>query len=106
MRCLFSLVGIVTLALFDLRATSASAGDHDVQKTIGYLECKDANGETARGSGVIVSSQGDVITAHHVVRSNDAKCKGSIGVADPDDVRKLNVQAITNLGVDVALLRF
>lgn len=74
-----------------------------IDETIVYLECT-AGGETSRGSGVIVSSEGHVLTARHVV-PDGASCVGSIGIADPNSVNRMIVQP-TNLPVDVALLQF
>ena len=90
---------IISAALWS--ATEARADI--VSESIVYLECT-ADGETKRGSGVIVSPDGHVLTAKHVV-PDGATCVGSIGVADPNDVSRMIVQP-TNLPVDAALLQF
>ncbi|WP_284163240.1 serine protease [Frigidibacter sp. SD6-1] len=68
-----------------------------------YIECT-ADGKTSRGSGVLVSAQGHVLTARHVVPEG-ASCMGSVGVADANTAARLIVQP-SNLPVDMALLRF
>lgn len=74
-----------------------------VNDTIVYIECT-ANGSTARGTGVVVSARGHVLTAKHVVPAG-ATCSGSIGVADPNLAARMIVQP-TILPVDAALLQF
>lgn len=75
-----------------------------IENTIVYLECTGANGTTKRGTGVIVSAEGHVLTAKHVV-PDGAECRGSIAVADPNVAARLVVQP-TSVPVDAALLRF
>ena len=79
------------------------AQDVTLEETIVYIECN-AGGEVSRGSGVVVSAQGHVLTAKHVV-PDGATCRGSLGSADPNTAARLVVQP-TNLPVDATLLRF
>ncbi|MDH3199014.1 MAG: serine protease [Candidatus Krumholzibacteria bacterium] len=97
-----------TLAAVPLLALALSCGAAKVSAdvvddTIVYLECT-ANGATSRGTGVVVSAKGHVLTAKHVV-PDGAACVGSIGVADPNTAGRMIVQP-TNLPVDAALLQF
>ena len=89
---------------FPLLVAEGARAERPVERSIVFIECTDAGGVTSRGSGVIVSPQGHVLTARHVV-PDGAKCKGSIGVADPNVANMLVVQP-TALPVDAALLRF
>ncbi|AGG75751.1 MULTISPECIES: S1 family peptidase [Sinorhizobium] len=81
------------------------------EATTVFIECKTAAG-TSRGSGVVVSVEGHVLTARHVLglKPNDPmpgaiECAGSIGVADRNATRAMIAQPIT-VGVDAALLQF
>ncbi len=83
-----------------------------VEDTIVYIECTTAVGTSWRGSGVIVSQQGHVLTARHVLGlrpgdpiSGSTRCAGSIGVADTGATRRMIIQPI-NVTVDAALLKF
>jgi len=73
-------------------------------ETVVYLECTTTAGVTSRGSGVLVSAKGHVLTAKHVAQPGST-CKGTIGVAD-GNIAQLMVVQPTNLPVDAALLRF
>ena len=99
MKPLF-LLGAIVAAWLSISAAAAAS----VEQTIVYLECT-LNGQTSRGTGVIVSPQGFVLTAKHVTQGPGANCQGSIGIADPNAVRRMVVQP-TNVPVDAALLRF
>ena len=86
-----------------LAGASLARAEPAIENTVVFIECT-ANGATSRGSGVLVSKQGHVLTAGHVVPAG-AQCKGSIGVADPGTAARLVVQP-SQLPVDMALLRF
>ncbi|RVI63900.1 serine protease [Sinorhizobium meliloti] len=77
-----------------------------VERTIVYIEC--ALGErTSRGTGVVVSPQGHILTAKHVIFDPNARCQASIGVADPNSARLVIRQPANPPNeVDVALIRF
>ncbi|CDX58795.1 conserved hypothetical protein [Mesorhizobium plurifarium] len=75
-----------------------------VEKTIVYIECTTSDKTVLHGSGVVVSPQGHVLTALHIAPDN-AVCRGSIGVADPQSLRNMVRQPIST-GVDATLLRF
>lgn len=92
----------LALATAVLGAGAAHA-ERAVEDSIVFIECS-ADGTTSRGTGVVVSAQGHVLTAKHVV-PDGARCAGSIGVADPNTAARLVVQP-TGLPVDAALLRF
>jgi len=74
-----------------------------IEDTIVYLECT-VGDKTSRGTGVIVSSRGHVLTAKHVI-PDGATCRGSIGVADGNNAARMVVRP-TNAPVDAALLQF
>lgn len=74
-----------------------------IENTIVYLECSSGD-QTSRGTGVIVSAEGHVLTAKHVV-PDGATCRGSIGVADSNNAGRMVVRP-TNAPVDAALLQF
>lgn len=84
-----------------LLAAAGQAGADD--EVVVYLECT-AGGKVSRGSGVLVSARGHVLTAAHVIPEG-ATCTGSIGVADSNIAQRLVVQP-TSLPVDMAMLRF
>jgi len=93
-------------------AGSSHAQGVTAEATIVYIECKTDSG-VSRGSGVVVGSEGYVLTARHVLglKPNDPmpdtpiECAGSIGVADPRATRAMIPQPI-NVGIDAALLQF
>jgi hypothetical protein len=99
--CLSFLLIIPAVVWFGFSAVPAAAA---VERTIVYIECTLGN-QTARGTGVIVSPRGHVLTARHVTLGPGSNCKGSIGVADSGSAR-LMVQQPTSAPVDAALLRF
>jgi hypothetical protein len=81
------------------------------ENTTVFIECKTAAG-TSRGSGVVVSADGHVLTARHVLglkpnepMPENIECAGSIGVADPKATRAMIPQPI-GIPVDAALLQF
>ena len=92
------------MAAIPLLVAGGARAERPIERSVVFIECTDTAGGASRGSGVIVSPQGHVLTAKHVV-PDGAKCKGSIGVADPNVASMLVVQP-TALPVDAALLRF
>ncbi|TCP41875.1 S1 family peptidase [Rhodovulum marinum] len=96
-----SAVGLCAAGLLGLAAMPVQAA---VEKTIVYVECTTPENKASRGSGVIVSAQGHVLTARHVAPFGST-CSGSIGVADPRNAQRLVLQPAT-APVDAALLRF
>jgi len=96
---------LVLVAQFGLGCFCAIAEATDIGRSIVYLECiHDGEVRPVRGSGVVVTDRGDVLTAKHVAPQGSI-CKGSIGVADPDNVNRMIVQP-RELAVDAAILRF
>ena len=94
------LVAAVSIALTPVATRAEPA---DIAKTIVFIHCDTKEGKV-RGSGVLVSEQGHVLTAGHVVKDATG-CQGSIGYANPEGGDPLIMQQQpTNL--DAALLRF
>lgn len=92
------LVGVMALLVGALPAAA-------IENTIVYIECTGEGGTVAsRGTGVVVSPQGHVLTAKHVVPSGTS-CRGSIGTADSNITERLVLRP-TNVPVDAALLQF
>jgi hypothetical protein len=83
---------------------TAAAAERRIEETIAYIECKTPSGQISRGTGVVVSRQGHVLTAKHVV-PDGSTCEASLAVADSNNTTRMVVQP-TNLPVDAALLRF
>lgn len=78
-----------------------------IDKTIVAISCErvgSPNPALVRGSGVLVSPRGHVLTALHVVK-DATNCKGSIGFADPGGGDPLVLQKQSG-SADAALLRF
>jgi hypothetical protein len=97
-------IGLAACLLAGLGAPS-EAQTQDIQQTVVYIQCSGPDG-TSRGSGVLVSPQGHVLTAGHVVPDGPGTaCAGSIGAATPNPTKQLVVQP-TQIPVDAALLRF
>lgn len=76
------IVPVVSIILLSATVQADSLLD----KTVVYIECKVklANGgeKSSRGSGVLVSPNGKVLTSKHVIpEENNAVCEGSIGNA-------------------------
>ncbi len=94
--------GLAILALV-FAQTPGDARADEIDETVVYIECA-FDGKVSRGTGVVVSAGGHVLTARHVAPSG-ADCKGSLGVADSNTAAKMVVQP-TNVPVDAALLRF
>ncbi len=79
----------------------------DIDKTIVFIHCATKDGKQIRGSGVLVSERGHVLTAGHVVKDADKdKCYGSIGFANADGGDPLIMQTQAPPPDDAALLRF
>lgn len=96
---------VVAVVIGALMVLGAMSGDAEaIENKIVYIECT-ANGEKSHGSGVLVSAAGHVLTARHVVPDGSV-CAGSIGVADPFDLKKLNIQPQNAVGFDAKLLKF
>lgn len=102
MRMLSSLKLITALSLSAAALTGAGKAQA-IEDTIVYLECT-LGDKTSRGTGVIVSADGLVLTAKHVV-PDGASCKGSIGVADSNNAARMVIRP-TITPVDAALLQF
>lgn len=85
-------------------ALAVAGAAQAIEQKIVYIQCT-KDGKVSHGSGVIVSSQGHVLTARHVV-PDGSRCAGSIGVADEFDLRRLNIQPQDAVGFDARLLKF
>lgn len=101
MRCCLWLLSWTAAAVW-LGLTIAPAAA--VERTIVYIECT-LGERTSRGTGVIVSPRGHVLTAKHVTIGANSACQGSIGVADSNAARRL-VQQPASAPVDATILRF
>ncbi len=100
-RLLTLLVAAASLALTH---SIASRGEPaDIGKTIVFIHCM-KDGKPVRGSGVLVSQQGHVLTALHVVK-NASDCQGSVGFANPLGGDPL-VKQQESPTADAVLLRF
>lgn len=78
-----------------------------IDKTIVAISCERGgppNPTLVRGSGVLVSPRGHVLTALHVVK-DATNCRGTIGYADPGHGEALVLQE-QSASADAALLRF
>ena len=93
-------------ALLAAMAASAGAGaaPAEIERVVVYVECRLDGDRVTRGSGVVVSPQGHVLTAGHVAPQG-SDCAGSLGVADPGALDRM-VTVPTLVPVDAALLRF
>ncbi len=85
------------------------------EKVVVFIECVGPDGKTARGSGVVASADGLVITALHVARPEhyaklpnprDFACRGTIGFANPGQGTPLMFKSAAEDGKDAALLQF
>ncbi|MCG7521927.1 serine protease [Ruegeria sp. Ofav3-42] len=114
MRLVGSLILIVASAL----GAAATAQDMEALRTTTVaIFCTKSDGSSVQGSGVLVSDDGHVLTAAHVVAGttgtarevpdipNDVTCKGSIGVVDPNNAQPMIVQP-HRFTVDAVLLKF
>jgi len=94
----------LTLGLLSAFFGAALSASAEPGETIVYIQCGEEP-NISRGSGVLVSDQGHVITAKHVV-GDASTCRGSIGVADSGDTKRMILQRHGADHVDVELLRF
>ncbi|MEM6275317.1 MAG: serine protease [Pseudomonadota bacterium] len=76
-----------------------------MEDVVVFIVCDRPDGRQEYGSGIIVSHDGKVVTALHVVEGND-NCRGSIGYRDEGNAKPLLPQPIPQLNVDVAVMRF
>jgi hypothetical protein len=101
MKTVLLLSLLLAAALFGPVGAMASAA---LDQTLVYVICTTPEEKTSRGTGVVVSDKGHVLTAAHVAPQG-AECRGSIGVADDGAARKM-VFHPTTTNVDARLLRF
>ncbi|WP_211264797.1 S1 family peptidase [Litoreibacter arenae] len=73
--------------------------------SIVYLECFDGAEKVTAGTGVIVSSEGHVLTAAHVAKEN-LTCKGARASQNPAPVRDLTPVGVASNGHDFAIVKF
>jgi hypothetical protein len=77
-----------------------------LEESIVFITCQnEATGETRTGSGVVVSEKGYVLTALHVAPKG-FECRGSRGVADPNNMERMVQTPLAAAAYDIALLRF
>ena len=100
-----------TLSVFVLSVLSTTVrADQLIDKTIVYIKCKAefSNGEikTSEGSGVLVSEDGKILTAKHVIpETKNVSCEGSIGNAYAAKEQLIITPVKSNI-YDAALLQF
>lgn len=99
-----STIAAAALSAAAVLGQTQTASAQGIERMIVYIECR-AGDQVSRGSGVIVSPEGHVLTAKHVVPQG-SQCAGSIGVADNFDLQRLNIQPQQALGFDAMLLKF
>ena len=95
------------LASFTIATLPASA--QQIEQVIVYIECTAPQnvpnpGQIVRGSGVIVSREGHVLTAKHVAPA-DYTCRGGIGTASIQPIRSL-LHDSRQVHIDATLLKF
>jgi V8-like Glu-specific endopeptidase len=73
-------------------------------ESIVYIECSGADGKTTRGTGVIVSDRGRILTAKHVAPTG-YQCKGIKASAATTPIRKL-IRRKASTSYDAMLLEF
>jgi len=92
-----------TIALLALLPTAAIAQGFN-QASFVYIECYDSsNARVSRGSGVLVSSDGRVLTAKHVIKSNST-CRASLGTGATAPSRSL-VRGRASSAYDAMIVR-
>ncbi|NHF74518.1 S1 family peptidase [Paracoccus xiamenensis] len=102
MWCYFSSAALTAfLVLFPAVELTAQGISDSV---VVYIECVDESNTTSKGSGVIFSDEGYVLTAKHVVLEGST-CKGLIGRADEPPQRDLNLRYLSDYR-DFAILKF
>lgn len=79
----------------------------EVLNTLVYIECANEDRSVvSRGSGVLISANGRVLTVGFVVpEEHQQNCRGSIGVADPQDTKRLIPEPDSSFNA-VRVLRF
>lgn len=92
----------VTLLYFFLPIFSESQA---TEKSVVFIECTSKDAQlTTKGSGVLVSPNGHVLTARHVAPAG-FDCKGVVGTAGQTPVRKL-LRDPRIVAIDATMLRF
>lgn len=103
---MYRISALVTLTTWVASSLQAIGAPSNVDQTIVFIECTKPGEPDRHGSGVIVSPQGHIVTAKHVIPTPPGvTCRGSIGVANPGGGIPLVIQP-TVTAVDAALLRF
>lgn len=97
-------VPFLTAALVALFPVAVVANDALPQSAIVYIHCETPNGQVSKGSGVIFTSAGHVLTAKHVA-GDGSTCKGLIGSSDSAPERILDRRK-TSDRFDFATLQF
>jgi trypsin-like peptidase len=97
------LAHIALVALLGLSVPVLPAAAQDISDVIVYIECGPPGGQpTSRGSGVVVSEAGHVLTARHVVE-NQTNCRASKRVADGNLAGRVNIVPV-NAAVDLGMV--
>jgi len=86
------------------------ANSAPVDDAVVYIECLDKDNKVvSKGSGVVVSENGHVLSARHVFFPKDidvASCRGILGGADSNNASRLVVRNQDDPGFDAAIARF
>lgn len=98
------IAGALVLFLLDVAASGNATAAVDPNSIV-YIECKSPDGQTtSRGSGVVVSKIGMVLTAKHVAPSGYT-CKGGLASAATVPTRSL-IRRRTSGSFDAMLFQF
>jgi hypothetical protein len=103
----FLAIGIV------LSASSSAARSESIEDTIVFIRCIADGHEPIVGSAVLVSVDGDVLTAAHIIpeipqnewAAKNLACKGSIGTAETGSLDTLGIIKVDR-AIDAARLKF
>jgi len=93
---------VAALAVLVPLVGAAAAQDAE---SIVYIKCEGPDGKTSRGSGVIVSDRGRVLTAKHVAPTTEYQCRGVLGTAADEPTRRL-LRRRASPDYDALLLEF
>jgi hypothetical protein len=105
------IVGVATVLLSLFAAAPGKA--QDIEDVIVAIECRDAAGNTSQGSGVVISADGRVLTARHVIYGDkdtplvNPVCRGSTRLREPSDYKTMTPRQIgLPIEIDAAMLQF
>jgi hypothetical protein len=98
-------VPLLALTITAPANAQTTGGPAPIEKVVVYIECtSEKDGSKTQGTGVLVSENGQVLTAKHVVPPG-FKCLGGIGTAATTPTRRL-IRDIRQVAADAILLKF